>query len=144
MARSWWTGYGHTSLQQFSQIRGRNEALEKFADIAQRLGYTGNISDPIVIHSFIENGLRQTKHVRKTYVSKSTPKKAASKSAQHCSNCEKIGHTKTNCSKGRKSKKVNFINQSKPEESEDNFSFSEEQSSEEKEISDEEQPQRNS
>src|SRR5277367_1776330 len=60
------------AMQQFSQ---RNEALEKFADIAQRLGYTGNMFDPIAIHSFIENGLRQTKHVRKTYVSKALPKK---------------------------------------------------------------------
>ena len=116
-------------MQQFSQ---RNEALEKFADIAQRLGYTGNMFDPIAIHSFIENGLRQTKHVRKTYVSKSTPKKAASKSARHCSNCGKTGHTKTNCSKGKKAKKVNFINQSEPEESEsEDDSSSEEQSSEE-------------
>src|SRR5271170_3242908 len=83
--------------------------------------------DPIVIHSFIENGLRQTKHIRKTYVSKSTPKKAANKSARHCSNCGKTGHIKTNCSKGKKAKKINFVNQS---ESEDAY-FSEEQSTEE-------------
>src|SRR5271154_2100599 len=126
------------AIQQFSQIRRRNEALEKFADIAQKLGYTGNMSDPIAIHSFIENGLRKTKHVRKTYVTKSTPKKAASKSARHCSNCGKTGHTKTNCSKGKKAKKVNFINQCEPEESESEDSSSEEQSSEEKETSDEE------
>src|SRR5277367_6045791 len=149
------------AIQQFSQ---RNEALEKFADIDQRLGYTGNMFDPIAIYSFIENGLRQTRHVRKvplndssnivymipegyaqpakvrkTYVTKSTPKKAASKSARHCSNCGKTGHTKTNCSKGKKAKKVNFINQSELEESEsEDASSSEEQSSEEEESSDEE------
>src|SRR5271154_3594585 len=122
------------------------------------------MSNPIVIHSFIENGLRQTKHVRKilfndssnivymvpegyaqpakvrkTYVTKSTPRKAASKSARYFSNCGKIGHTKTNCSKGRKAKKVNFVNQSEPEESEpEDASSSEEQSSEEEESSDKE------
>src|SRR5271154_7141292 len=129
------------AIQQFSQIRRRNEALEKFADIAQKLGYTGNMSDPIAIHSFIENGLRKTKHVRKTYVTKSTPKKAASKSARHCLNYGKTGHIKTNCSKGKKAKKVNFVNQSEPEESEsEDASSSEEQSSEEEESSDKEQP----
>ena len=127
------------AIQQFSQTGERNEALEKFADIAQRLGYTGNMFDPIAIYSFIENGLRQTKHVRKTYVSKSTPKKAAKKTARHCSNCGKTGHMKTNCTKGKKAKKVNFINQSEPEESEsEDDSSSEEQSSEEEETSDEE------
>src|SRR5271154_5621025 len=90
-------------MQQFSQ---RNEALEKFADIAQQLGYTGNMFDPIVIHSFIENGLRQTKHVRKTYVSKSTPKKTANKSARHCSNCEKIGIQKLIALKAERLKRL--------------------------------------
>ena len=121
------------------------------------------MTDHIAIHSFIKNRLRQTKHVRKvpfndssnivyivpegytqpakvkkTYITKSMPRKAASKSTHHCSNCEKIGHTKTNCSKGKKTKKVNFVNQSESEESEpEDDSFSEEQSSEEEETSDE-------
>jgi hypothetical protein len=68
------------------------------------------------------------------------PKKAASKSTRYCSNCKKIGHTKTNCSKEKKTKKVNFINQSKPEESmpEDDSTSSKEQSSEKEEASDKE------
>ena len=49
-------------------------------------------------------------------------------------------HTKTNCLKGKKAKKVNFVYQSEPEESEseDDSSSDKEQSSEEEEESDEE------
>src|SRR5271154_2394956 len=115
------------ATQAIQQLSQKNEALEKFADIAQKLGYTGNMSNPIAIHSFIKNGLRQTKHVRKTpfndssnivymvlkgyaqpakvrktYVTKSMPRKAASKSTYHRLNCRNIGHTKTNCSKEKK------------------------------------------
>ena len=86
----------------------------------------------------VPEGYAQPAKVRKTYVTKSTFKKAASKSTWHYSNCRKIGHTKTNCSKGKKTKKVNFINQSEPEESEDDPTSSEELSSEEKKTFDKE------
>ncbi|RGB26678.1 hypothetical protein C1646_770128 [Rhizophagus diaphanus] len=47
-------------------------ALEKLADIAVRLGYTGDITNPVAIHAFIENDLTrklggQTQHLRRDH-----------------------------------------------------------------------------
>src|SRR6185436_11242047 len=54
-------------INQFSQ---KNITLEKFVDIAIRLGYSGDLSDPIAIHQFVENDLtrnygRQSNHIKK-------------------------------------------------------------------------------
>ena len=38
-------------------IPQKNIALEKFGDIAQRLGYLGDLSNPSAIHNFVENDL---------------------------------------------------------------------------------------
>ncbi|RHZ80438.1 hypothetical protein Glove_136g17 [Diversispora epigaea] len=116
-------------INQFPQ---KNIALEKFVDIAIRLGYSGDLSDPIAIHQFVENDLtrnygRQSNHIKKEPFGQNnnTKKVYATKKPQKptkvtykCSNCEKIGHRKNKCPKlGKKPKKVNYTYQSEPENS---------------------------
>ncbi|RHZ63692.1 hypothetical protein Glove_328g70 [Diversispora epigaea] len=116
-------------INQFPQ---KNIALEKFVDIAIRLGYSGDLSDPIAIHQFVENDLtrnygRQSNHIKKEPFGQNnnTKKVYAIKKPQkptkvtyRCSNCEKIGHKKNKCPKlSKKPKKVNYTYQSEPENS---------------------------
>ncbi|RHZ48161.1 hypothetical protein Glove_557g16 [Diversispora epigaea] len=89
-------------INQFPQ---KNIALEKFVDIAIRLGYSGDLSDPIAIHQFVENDLtrnygRQSNHIKKEPFGQNnnTKKVYATKKPQKptkvtykCSNCGKLG-----------------------------------------------------
>ncbi|RHZ49279.1 hypothetical protein Glove_526g18 [Diversispora epigaea] len=118
-------------IQQIPQFSQKNDALEKFVNIAVRLRYSGDLSDPIVIHKFVETKLNkkygsQTNHIKKkpfeqnnntkrTYATK----KKLTKIIYRCSNCKKLGHRKNNCPslKDKRSKKVNYTYQSEPENS---------------------------
>ncbi|PKY35945.1 hypothetical protein RhiirB3_457586, partial [Rhizophagus irregularis] len=89
-------------------------ALEKLADIAVRLGYTGDITNPIAIHGFIESDLTrrlggQTQHLRRDHFGTGQVKKVtkATKSSlkRHCSNCGRTGHSKNKCPRSKRTKK---------------------------------------
>ncbi|RHZ84679.1 hypothetical protein Glove_78g138 [Diversispora epigaea] len=114
-----------------SAIFPENDALEKFVNIVVRLGYSGDLSDPIAIHKFVETELTkkygsQSNHIKKEPFGQNNntkrvnaTKKKSTKVIYRCSNCEKLGHRKNNCPslKGKRSKKVNYTYQSEPENS---------------------------
>ncbi|RHZ82540.1 hypothetical protein Glove_109g110 [Diversispora epigaea] len=96
-------------IQQIPQFSQKNNALEKFVNIAVRLGYSSDLSDPIAIHKFVETELNkkyglQTNHIKKEPFGQNnntkrayTTKKKPTKIIYRCSNCEKLGHRKNNC-----------------------------------------------
>ena len=68
--------------------------------------------------------------------------KAPAKVICHCSAYEKAGHTKVNCPRIKRTKKVNYVYQDEvedPENSEEEYILEEEDSSQEEEIEDEEE-----
>jgi transcription elongation factor Elf1 len=128
-----------------------NISLEKLADIAIRLGYTGDITNPVAIHAFIESDLTrnygrgQTQHIRKDHFGTRQDKKvnatkSSNRSSRHCSKCGKMGHTKNKCPRGKRTKKVNNTFIDDPEDSR-----SEEETDEEteEEVSEEEEDEEN-
>ena len=67
--------------------------------------------------------------------------KASAKQTRHCSACGKAGHTKVNCPKGKRTKKVNYVYQDvveDPEASEEEY-IVEEEVVEEEEIEDDDE-----
>ncbi|RHZ66436.1 hypothetical protein Glove_307g60 [Diversispora epigaea] len=127
-----WLEFGESTSNFGNEINTSASAMayKKFVDIAIRLGYSGDLSDPIAIHQFVENDLtrnygRQSNHIKKEPFGQNnnTKKVYATKKPQKptkvtykCSNCEKIGHRKNKCPKlGKKPKKVNYTYQSEPE-----------------------------
>ena len=64
----------------------------------------GNTTAHIRRSPFAPKSINATKKVIKKVVSK-----APAKVIRYCSTCEKIGHTKINCLKGKWTKKVNYI-----------------------------------
>ena len=72
----------------------------------------------------------------KKVVRKVVPK-TSSKLVRHCSACGKAGHTKVNCPKLKRTKKVNYVYQDEvedPEASEEEYILEEVEDSEEEEI----------
>ncbi|GBC38333.1 hypothetical protein GLOIN_2v1772633 [Rhizophagus irregularis DAOM 181602=DAOM 197198] len=127
--------------------------------LARDLAYSGIITDDATLENFIYEELQKrlggkTAHVRKSpftprsayatkkIVRKIVPSKApigkaSSKHVRHCSACGKAGHTKVNCPKGKRTKKVNYVYQDEvedPEASEEEYILEEEDEAEEEEI----------
>jgi len=111
--------------------------------------------DDATLEKFIYDELKKrlggtTAHIRKssfaprsTYATKKVVRKvvpkASAKQTRHCSACGKAGHTKVNCPKGRRTKKVNYVYQDEeedPDNSEEDDIVEEEDSSQEEEIDD--------
>ncbi|GET56614.1 hypothetical protein GLOIN_2v1885507 [Rhizophagus irregularis DAOM 181602=DAOM 197198] len=87
--------------------------LQKLADIAVRLGYTGDITNPVAIHTFIESDLTR-----------------------------KTGHSKNKCPRSRRAKKVNnthIVDYEESESDEETDEETEEELTEEEEEEDEPQ-----
>jgi len=121
--------------------------------LAKDLGYTGIGTDDATLENFIYEELKkrlggQTAHVRKSpftpksaYATKKVVRKvvpkASAKQTRHCSACGKAGHTKVNCPKGKRTKKVNYVYQDEvedPEDSEEEYIEEYIEDSEEEEV----------
>ncbi|GET58231.1 hypothetical protein GLOIN_2v1885507 [Rhizophagus irregularis DAOM 181602=DAOM 197198] len=125
--------------------------LQKLADIAVRLGYTGDITNPVAIHTFIESDLTrklggQTQHLRRDHFGtgqvKKVTKTTKSSPKRHCSNCGRTGHSKNKCSRSRCTKKVNnthIVDYEESESDEETDEETEEELTEEEEEEDEPQ-----
>ncbi|PKY60311.1 hypothetical protein RhiirA4_483881 [Rhizophagus irregularis] len=124
--------------------------------LARDLSYSGIATDDATLERFIYDDLQRrlggkTAHVRKspftprsTYATKKVvrkvvPSKASAKQPRHCSSCGKAGHTKVNCPRGKRTKKVNYVYQDEvedPDDSEEEIILEEEDVFEEEEIED--------
>src|SRR6185436_1325690 len=123
--------------------------------LAKDLSYAGIEMDDATLEKFIYDELKKrlggtTAHVRKSpfaprsinatkKVIKKVVSKAPAKVIRHCSACGKAGHTKVNCPKGKRTKKVNYVYQDEvedPEDSEEEYILEEEDNSQEEEIED--------
>ncbi|CAB4389206.1 unnamed protein product [Rhizophagus irregularis] len=126
--------------------------------LARDLAYTGIGTDDTTLENFIYEELKKrlgskTAHVRKSpftpksvYTTKKVIKKIvlkkSSKLARHCSVCAKAGHTKVNCPRVKRTKKVNHVYQDveeNPEDSEEECIAEEKDESEEEEIEDDDE-----
>src|ERR1044072_5070075 len=110
------------------------------ARLARDLSYAGIEMDDATLEKFT------TAHVRKSpfaprsinatkKVVRKVVSKASAKQTRHCSACEKAGHTKVNCPKGKQTKKVNYVYQDVVEDPE---AFEEEYIVEEEVVEEEE------
>jgi hypothetical protein len=121
---------------QYSGISTDNETLEKFIyeELNRRLGAkTAHIKKSAL-------PVRSTNATKKV-IKKIVPKKS-NKLARHCSVCAKAGHTKVNCPRVKRTKKVNHVYQDveeDPEDSEEECIVEEEDESEEEEIEDDDE-----
>jgi hypothetical protein len=124
--------------------------------LAKDLAYAGIATDDATLENFIYEELQKrlggkTAHVRKspftprsTYATKKVvrkvvPKASSKQVVRHCSACGKAGHTKVNCPKGKRTKKVNYVYQDEVEDpvtSEEEYILEEIEDSEEEEIED--------
>ncbi|GET56613.1 hypothetical protein GLOIN_2v1885507 [Rhizophagus irregularis DAOM 181602=DAOM 197198] len=116
--------------------------LQKLADIAVRLGYTGDITNPVAIHTFIESDLTRKKDHFGTGQIKKVTKTTKSSPKRHCSNCGRTGHSKNKCPRSRRAKKVNnthIVDYEESESDEETDEETEEELTEEEEEEDEPQ-----
>ncbi|RGB21269.1 hypothetical protein C1646_778522 [Rhizophagus diaphanus] len=127
--------------------------LQKLADIVVCLGYTGDITNPIAIHAFIESdlirklGAGQTQHLRRDHFGAGQVRKVTklvrSSPKRYCSNCGRMGHFKNKCPQGKRTKKVNNTHIVDYEESESDEEIDEETEEEltEEEEEEDDEPQ---
>jgi len=99
------------------------------------LSYAGIEMDDATLEKFIYDELKRrlggtTAHIRKSpfalrntnatkKVVRKVVSKASTKQTRHCSACGKAGHTKVNCPKGKRTKKVNYVYQDEEEDPDD-------------------------
>ena len=152
LRNKWYESGGQKHLTTMVEQPQSKFALEKLADIAVRLGYTGDITNPIAIHAFIESdltrklGAGQTQHLRRDHFGadqvRKVTKTTKSFHKRHCSNCGRMGHSKNKCPRGKRTKKVNnthIVDYEESESDEETDEETEEELSEEEEEEDEPQ-----
>ena len=117
-----------------------NNALDILANFAQRLGYSGNLTDYNQMQKYIENDLyrnyggRQVQNIknepfeqqRKIYATKQpAPRKViiTNKNSRQCSICKKVRHTKINCPKVKRVRRLNNISQYENNENDENEEY---------------------
>ncbi|GBC20297.2 hypothetical protein GLOIN_2v1885507 [Rhizophagus irregularis DAOM 181602=DAOM 197198] len=113
LRNKWYESGGRKNPTTIVEQPQNRTALEKLADIAVRLGYTGDITNPVAIHTFIESDLTR-----------------------------KTGHSKNKCSRSRCTKKVNnthIVDYEESESDEETDEETEEELTEEEEEEDEPQ-----
>ncbi|GET58828.1 hypothetical protein GLOIN_2v1885507 [Rhizophagus irregularis DAOM 181602=DAOM 197198] len=113
LRNKWYESGGRKNPTTIVEQPQNRTALEKLADIAVRLGYTGDITNPVAIHTFIESDLTR-----------------------------KTGHSKNKCSRSRRTKKVNnthIVDYEESESDEETDEETEEELTEEEEEEDEPQ-----
>ena len=134
-----------TSLPQKDDFKTR---------LAKDLSYAGIEMDDATLEKFIYDELKRrlggtTAHIRKSpfaprsinatkKVIKKVVSKAPAKVIRHCSACGKAGHTKVNCPRIKRTKKVNYVYQDEVEDpdSEEEYIVEGEDGSQEEEIED--------
>ena len=97
-------------------------------DIAQKLGYIGNLTNPMAIYNYVEFDLTNKLGVQSNNIKKEpfeysnntrVPKKVYAtrkpKITYKCENCGKIKHKKNNCLKIKRIRKVNYTSKNYPE-----------------------------
>ncbi|CAJ0881059.1 669_t:CDS:2 [Entrophospora sp. SA101] len=129
-----------------------NNALDILANLAQRLGYSGDLTDYNQMQKYIENDLyrnygRQIHNMknepfepqRKIYATKQPASRKViitNKNSRQCSICKKVGHTKINCPKLKRVRRVNNISQYENNENDENEEYIEYVEYDEEEIID--------
>ncbi|CAJ0745741.1 24467_t:CDS:2 [Entrophospora sp. SA101] len=129
-----------------------NNALDILANLAQRLGYSGDLTDYNQMQKYIENDLyrnygRQIHNMknepfepqRKIYATKQPASRKViitNKNSRQCSICKKVGHTKNNCPKLKRVRRVNNISQYENNENDENEEYIEYVEYDEEEIID--------
>ncbi|CAB4403304.1 unnamed protein product [Rhizophagus irregularis] len=151
LRNKWYESGGRKNPTTIVEQPQNRTALEKLADIAVRLGYTGDITNPVAIHTFIESDLTrklggQTQHLRRDHFGtgqvKKVTKTTKSSPKRHCSNCGRTGHFKNKCPRSRRTKKVNnthIVDYEESESDEETDEETEEELTEEEEEEDEPQ-----
>ncbi|CAB4409510.1 unnamed protein product [Rhizophagus irregularis] len=151
LRNKWYESGGRKNPTTIVEQPQNRTALEKLADIAVRLGYTGDITNPVAIHTFIESDLTrklggQTQHLRRDHFRtgqvKKVTKTTKSSPKRHCSNCGRTGYSKNKCPRSRRTKKVNnthIVDYEESESDEETDEETEEELTEEEEEEDEPQ-----
>ncbi|CAB4420671.1 unnamed protein product [Rhizophagus irregularis] len=149
LRNKWYESGGRKNPITIVEQPQNRTALEKLADIAVRLGYTGDITNSVAIHTFIESDLTkklggQTQHLRRDHFGtgqvKKVTKTTKSSPKRHCSNCGRTGHSKNKCPRSKRTKKVNnthIVDYEESESDEETDEETEEELTEEEEEEDE-------
>src|SRR5438045_1969638 len=121
------------SLLPLRPIQPQNDDFK--VRLTRDLAYAGIVTDDVTLEKFIYEELQKRLGDKTAYVRKSSfaPRnayaikkvvrkvvpKTSSKLVRHCSACKKSGHTKVNCPRLKRTKKVNYVYQNKVKDPED-------------------------
>jgi hypothetical protein len=107
---------------QYTGLSSDVDTLEHFiyGDLDKRLGRT---SAHLRRRPLGESQARNTNTMKKVVRKSPVKRIVTQKVVRHCSSCGKAGYTKVNCSKGKQTKKVNYVHHDEVEEPEDSEEY---------------------